>query len=343
MELKDVNGAPRLETYGAFDHRIDIAREMDKAKIQETAAYIKALCAASGVHTTQVVAAIPSFSVYSQIIAMPKVDKKELESAIRGEFSKLVPKSLEELVVDWKIVGGDDTISSANSVFSLAQDKNTKAVMSQNVQKKVLVTATDKKMVERYVSLFKEAGLTLTSLETESFASIRALLGKDMTPTLIADIGASTMDITLVTELVPVISRSLNVGGDVITQAISEITKLDLDLSEQFKKDVTYYNKSSEFPVSLQKALEPIINEMKYTIDLYVNRTGKKVERVILTGGSSLFDSFAQRLEEALNVKVFIGNSWASVTHPGPMSEVLEDIASRYTIAIGLALRNFKK
>ena len=55
---------------------------------------------------------------------------------------------------------------------------------------KVLIAAAPKRLVGRYVNVFKAAGFELVSLETENFALVRSLVGSEKTPVMIVDIGS---------------------------------------------------------------------------------------------------------------------------------------------------------
>ncbi len=63
--------------------------------------------------------------------------------------------------------------------------------------------------------------INLLSLETETFALIRSLLGNDKSTVMIVEIGASTSNVTIAKESIPLLSRSVDIGGKTITEAIS--------------------------------------------------------------------------------------------------------------------------
>ncbi len=65
----------------------------------------------------------------------------------------------------------------------------------------------------------------------------------------------------------------------------------------------------------------------------------KKVEKIILTGGSAHLPRIPEFLSDSLNLNVYRGNPWARVVYPQDLSVVLEEIGPRMSVAVGLAMR----
>ncbi len=78
---------------------------------------------------------------------------------------------------------------------------------------------------------------------------------------------------------------------------------------------------------------------MNYSLNLYQTQAGKKVERVILSGGSAYLPNLVDYFEKILKVKVMIGNPWSRIAYPAELKPALDEIAQRFVVAIGLALR----
>ena len=110
----------------------------------------------------------------------------------------------------------------------------------------------------------------------------------------------------------------------------------------QIKKDLS---RSKEIldPEVFVSMLDPIIKEIEYSFDLFLSQTGnqgKRPEKIILTGGSSVLPFIKDELSKKFPMKVFVGDPWARVIHQEGFKVVLDGIGSRMSVAIGLALRN---
>lgn len=270
------------------------------------------------------VATLPAFSVFSSIINLSNVDKKTLPQAVEWEAKKFIPLPLEEMILDWKIIGALDACDKDANVF---------------------LTGSPKKLVKRYVDIFRKTIVTLASLETETFSLIRSLLGNDKSTVMIVEIGATNADICVVKNSIPVISRSLDMGGLGMTKAIASVLNIGLFRAEQFKRDLGIgvgTAGSNVVPKTVAGPVNSIIEEVKYLINIFQNKNSDKVEKVILSGGSAMLPNLAAFMSEKLNLNVVVGDPWARISYPPELKPILSEIAPGFSVAIGSALRELE-
>jgi len=359
VELKNEGGRPRLITYGYVDKDVNKSLNGDSKDNQsETAELIKAVCKKAKVTTTKVITALPAFSVFSSILNLPVMSKKDLASAVNWEAKKVIPLPIEDMILDWKVL---DDFSGHQLVDQGQQNKNgveengeeneefkKKGFLKINPRAarkdtKILLTAAPKDLVKRYIDIFKAAGLSLLSLDTESFALIRSLVGNDKTSLMIVDVGSVVTNISVVINGIPILNRSIDVGGLTITKSISNSLNVNLVRAEQFKYDIGMNPGrigQGSVPKTIETTLNPIVDEIKYSLNLYRNQDQKNIEKIILTGGSSLLLNLPEYLTNLLGLRVFLGDPWARVIYPEELKPVLDEIGARYSVAIGLAMRD---
>src|SRR3989339_820844 len=104
VELENFKNQARLKTYGYADVSINILSTAIEQNNEKIAKYINEIAQKSNIQTRQVVAALPTFSVFNFIINLPPMPKKDLASAIKWEAKKFIPVPLEEMILDWKIL-----------------------------------------------------------------------------------------------------------------------------------------------------------------------------------------------------------------------------------------------
>jgi len=289
---------------------------------------------------------------------LPPMPKNDLAQAVKWEAKKFVPMPLDEMILDWKLLKNIPEVEvnqSRASDIEKAEDEKVKAEDENSfVQKKeiiankekqnyrVLITAAPKNLVSRYLEIFKKANLKLISLETESFALARSLFFGAKLPVMIIDIGSLTTAISIIEDGVPILNRSLDVGGATLTQAISTSLNIDRRRAEQFKRDIgiAHTNASSGIPKVIERALNPVINEVKYSLNLYQSQTAQGIEKVILVGGSAFLPSITDYLSQVLNLNVYVGDPWFRVSYPEDLKLVLEEVGSRLAVAVGLGMRD---
>jgi len=369
VELKSDRGRARLVTYGFYERPLgEEVTESLKEQPEHTAKLLKEVMSKAGVTTKKAVAALPTFNVFSSILSLPKLPTKELDKAIRIEAKKVVPLAIDDMILDWKIIETDESREKKNSQASTNQEANGPDVSEDMIREfgtrgiilkkgtpflRILLTAASKKHVQRYLDIFQKAGLTLLSLETEAFALTRSLVGRDKSAVMIADIGATNTDITVIDHGIPVLNRSINIGGVQISKAIGGALGLNLIEAEQTKKDVGlgFIQPGASFPSYLNEVIIPIVKELRYAMAEFVTQCQKgqsaivrapedcQVEKIIISGGSAVMPGLPEYLADQLKRNVYVGDPWARVIYPNELQPVLAEIGSKFNVAVGLAMR----
>lgn len=327
VQLANEKGRARLVTYGFSEREPDRMGISPFDQIAETAQLIKKIydkAKDAKNPTKKVITGIPVAQVFSSVLSLnvPSAKKKELDLMIKVQARKITPRPIEEMVLDYKIV--EETPKST----------------------KVLLTAAESVLVRKYVEIFKQAGLELLSLETEPLALIRSLIGRDKSTIMLVDIGALRTSISIVEKGVPFVSRSIDVGGLSFTKVIAGGLKLALPAAEQMKHDLGAVGGTAA--PALPKLAEPlvanIVSELRYVVNLYTSQQGWSgtVEKIVLTGGSSLFPKIADSISSALGIKTHIGDPWARVVYPEDLRQILDQIGPRFAVGVGLAMRDIE-
>ncbi len=320
VELEEQKGVPVLLTYGYAERALkDVISGSSQEILTKVASLLKRVYTEAEVEGYKAVTALPNFSVFTSVITVPVMKKNDLKSAVRWEAKKVVPMPINQVVLDWRIINTFQTVNGKNNY-------------------RVLLTAASKKLVKRYVEIFKQANLELLSLETESFALSRSLLGKSKETTMVIDVSALTTDIIIIEDGVPALNRSIDVGGVTISRAIANSLHIDFKRAEQFKRDIGMGG-NSKIPQVIQGILNPVVDEMKYSIKLYKEQSDKNIDKVIISGGSAYLPNLPAFFSSVLNKRVIIGDPWARVAYPNEMKPALQEVAPRFTVAVGLALR----
>lgn len=328
VELKKEGGKPKLFSYGFSENKNIESKINQKNNSDYIAGLINKICKDAGIAGRNTVAALPTFSVFSSILNLSNVSGKDLKSAVYWEAKKVIPLPLEEMTLDWQ---------------EIKEDKEKIGKNKKNI--KIFLTGAPKSLVRKYIEIFKKAKINLLSLETETFSLIRSLIGNDKSSVIIGEIGANTTDIAIVEKGIPILSRSIDIGGLTITKAISGNLNIGMERAEQFKYDLGVSSsgaESSAIPKTILEIITPIINEIKYTLNLYESRDGKRIEKVIFSGGSALLADFAGFLSKVIDKQVIIGDPWTRISYPVELKPTLDEIGPRMSVAIGLALREME-
>ncbi|MFA6099514.1 MAG: type IV pilus assembly protein PilM [Patescibacteria group bacterium] len=330
VELANDGGHARLVTYAYCDLGVNNFETLFNERIEETAKIIKDMLSKAKCTTKNTVAAVPVSSVFSSIISVPAGNDKELKAAIAWEAKKLIPVPLDEIQLDSKVIDGGGKADGGKKIS------------------RVLLTGAPKTLVNRYIDLLnRRCGLNLLSLETEAFAQIRSLIGRDRSSIMVIDIGFQRTNISVVENGIPFLNRSIAVGGDSITQTISQMLGITYQQAETMKRDIRSlesFAPSGDLAPILTTLMKPIINEVKYSFSLYQGQGGpgeqRKIDKIILTGGSALLPRLPEFITQLMNVNAYLGDPWARVVYPTDLRPILDEIGSRFSVSIGCAMRD---
>jgi type IV pilus assembly protein PilM len=320
VELKKKGKKIYLSNY-AFSENVSGVNFTKIDDINYLAQAILKVKAEAGIKARRVTASLPTFSVFSSIINLAPTDKKNMDLTVAEEAKKVIPLPLEEMILDWKLVPGGDNKESV----------------------RVFLTGSPKKLVRRYIEIFRLAKLELASLETETFSLVRALMGNDLSTVMIVEIGANSTDLSIVQESIPVLNRSLEICGSTVTSALADKLGLSFAQAEQFKFDLGASLSDSakeELPQLIIKTLAPVIHEIEYMREFFQgNAGGRKLEKIILSGGGSLLMNLADYLSRHLNLQVIIGDPFSRIIYPTEMKPIVDEVGPKLAVAAGLALR----
>ena len=356
VELTPEKGRLRLGSYGYSEMKKDSGSEpplFDDPK--KAARVLSRIIKEADIKSTRVNASLPSHSVFHAIITVPqpKDEKEDWKPLIENQVKKLLPMPLEEMILDTTIIdkhlmpkkeeakGEKQAKLESGSLKQGEQIKaeNTAKTTRQNVR--VLVSGAPRELVGKYVEIFKSSGLQLTSLETEAFALIRSLIGKDKARIMIVDVGYERTNITIVADGLPFLHRSIKAGGAMVTTMMSKQMGIGYAEAEQVKRDLAL-DGGAALPPVLKEAMMPILHEVKYSLGLYATQEfndHQQIEKIIVTGGSGRLPQLDRFLKEELNINVYLGDPWARIAVPGGLRPVLDEIGPRFAVAIGLAMK----
>ncbi len=337
VQLKKSDQRYQLETYGELQtygylERLNDPFQTRSLKILESQVVemIKRIMKEAETNTKRVTMSIPVFSSFISVVNLPPMSKNELPQALSFEAKRYVPVPLSEVKVDWKVIGQEKT--------------NSKKGKNKDVYKfRVLLIAVPKEIINKHIRIAKALKLNLVGLELESFSYIRSLLGNDKSSSCVLDMGARSTSFTVIDKGLIQGSHSLDVAGTELTKSLSHSMGIDFKRAEKHKRktglDHRQLNAGQETKDVLLTYIDKIIVEAKRMIDNYKEDSGRNITKLILSGGSGNLVGLKEYLEKELKLKVIKANPWARVNHPEVLEPVLQELAPRFAVSVGLSMK----
>lgn len=322
IRLVQLSGGPEkytLEAFGVAPIPPGLSESDSKLDRQKLAKIVNDLLKSTQVDNRNVVSAIPGTSVFNAVVKMPPMSQAELSKAIKFQAEQNIPLKLDDVKYDWQVIRQD----------------------LQSKELTVMIIAAAKGKVEQMMDLFGYAELNVTALETATVAMARSLSSKTEPLVMILDIGSTTTEIAIVENGVLTQTRSFPLAGFALTRAISQNLGLDLGQAEQFKQKFGLSQDKLEGQVYrvIDPVLRNILDEAVRSSKFYQEQFGKTVNRVVLTGGSSRLPLISEYIKSYMGVEVAFGNPWANISYKPEFSDKLNELASDFATAIGLAMR----
>ncbi|MBI5221764.1 MAG: pilus assembly protein PilM, partial [Candidatus Magasanikbacteria bacterium] len=305
------------------------AMTVDSAQVEKYAKLLKAVCAGAKTISKTAVVSLPVSVLFHAVINLPPMKKEELDKVLRAEVKKLLNRPVEEMVLDYQVL------------------KDVKSTKTQ----RVLINAVPKELVMFYTQVFKLAGLNLESLEPESVALERSLIGRDQSVAMIVDMGAQRTNFYIIDQSAAITHNSIELGGERINKILADTLKIKDILVEQLKHDFfgSLVNKTNpqltreKFLDLFYPVVDPIVKEIEYGFELYLKQVGnenKRPEKIILTGGASFMPYLADYIADIFKIKCYVGDPWGRVVYQEGLKPLLHQVGPRMSVALGLALRN---
>ncbi|MCL5746843.1 MAG: type IV pilus assembly protein PilM [Patescibacteria group bacterium] len=293
---------------------------------EDMAQTIRKAVSDANVDSKYVNVALAENQVYTKVLEMPVLSDRELASAIYWEAEQYIPVPLTNITLTWNILKKPE--------HPVAGDKMD-----------VLMVGAPTMLIKKYQKIMTMAGLTINSMETEILSTIRSLvLGENFPPTLIINIGAVSTSFAIVRNGIMVFTYSMSIGGAAINRTIATDFGLTPGQAEEYKK--VYGISGKSLGGKIGQATEPILNsilaEAKKSLAYYTQKYKDEspIRQILLSGGTAKLPGIDIYFASNSGIETAIANPWKVLSSQAIPKEVLDN-ASDYTIAVGLAMRNY--
>lgn len=298
-------------------------------KFDEVAEAVRRAVKKSGTKTKAVAMALPASAVITKKIILPGgLSNGELEAQVESEANQYIPFSLDEVSLDFCVLG-----PSATSTGDV----------------EVLIAASRKEKVQDRQGLAEAAGLKPVVVDVESYASrlatarlIENLPNKGL-DTLVAlfEVGAMTTSMQVIKNDEVLYERDQAFGGAQLTQLIIRQYGFSPEEAEAKKR-------SGDLPEDYESGvLKPFVDSMAQEIGralqfFFTSTPNNKVDYVMLAGGSSALPGLTESVTQQTTFAAVQVDPFQGMTIGRNVKEkkMRREVAS-YLTSCGLAMRRF--
>ncbi len=274
--------------------------------------------------------AVPDSVVISKVVQINDgLNEQEMEELVVIEADKYIPYPIDEINLDFEILGQSAKNSALLDVLIVAS-------RAENVQRRIEVAAL--------------AGLTATIVDVESYVVERAALqlakdlparGQDKIVAII-DIGNRFCHLFVLHGMKLIFSREENFGSMQLIEAISERYKMTAEQAVEAKEQGSLPDDYDAEILTPFK--EMLLLQIKRTLQFFYSTSQHGfVDHILLAGGVARQDGLDALIQKHLGVMTTIANplSRMSINKSIDLESINKDAPS-LLVACGLALRNIE-
>ena len=260
--------------------------------------------------------------VVTRLIELPPLTDKELSAAMNWEAEQYIPLPMKDVNLKYKVVSRPET--------------------SGRDKMQVLLIAAPLRVIDKYLTVVKETGLTAAFMESESFALARAFTKPQDPITIIVSMGAISTELVVTNMGSVLFTRSVATGGINLTRAIMAEFNLPQDQAEQYKEayGILEDKLSGKVSAVLKPILDVLVSEIlkaaEFTHSILIDNQAK---RMIVCGGGSFLPGIIQYLAERTSMEVSFGDPWQDFEKEGQVMK-MPGQGAVFAVATGLALGN---
>lgn len=330
VELADAGkGQPRVERYAIEPLPKDAVVDGNLASVDAVSETIQRCWKRLGTSTKFIALALPTAAVITKKITLPaSLREQEMEVQVESEANQYIPFALEEVNLDFQVIG--PAPSSPDDV-------------------EVLLAASRKEKVEDRVAAAEVAELKPVVMDVESYAVQAAyeLVTKQLPGEgagqiiALVDVGAAAMKVTILKDNQQLYSREQSFGGGMLTDEIMRAYGMGPEEAENLKRSGTPPdNYETEI---LHPFIENLAQEVARALQFFFTSTPhNEVHHIILAGGSALIPGVADIVGQRTNVNTILADPFAGMAiSPRIRAKQLATDAPSLLVACGLALRKF--
>lgn len=316
------HGPASLIRYGQTPIDTRLALSDSKADQQKVMQSVKQLINQAQLNTKNVAVGLPSHKVFTTVVDMDRLSADELAKTITYQADAIIPTPVTESKIDWALLGDSP------------KDKT---------KIEVLVTSVTNSFAEARLDILESIGLNVIAFEPDGFALLRALVPSDDTaPVLILDVGKKAADLVIAFDNAPRLIRSIPTGLEAVIKAAAQTLGITDEQANQFifKFGLTPDKLEGQVRAAILPTIDLLTSEIDKSIKFFQTRySDKKLQRIILSGGTTSLPEFPQYIAGKFNVNVEIGNAWRNIAFDPARQNELLALSNQFGVAAGLAER----
>lgn len=254
---------------------------------------------------------VPAQAVVIRLMPVPVgMPEDELADVVTQEATNHVPFPIADANLDWAVMPATERTD-----FDGVRRVD------------VILAAIQRSIVEAYWRMADAAGAKLGRVEVSSLAVIRSMalsgyLGSSGHLSMIVNMRQDATDINIVRSCMPLFGRSVMLGVEAMTEAVSRSLDMPFDQALDMLPEISIFNPNPTDPKMGQAAqvartiFSDISDELSKSLEFYRSQVGDvKMDQIILAGPGCMVPGLDQFFSNKLNIRTVISDPMRDIRH----------------------------
>jgi len=328
------NGSAKLEQIARAPLAHGIVSGGELRDVHALADALRSFFEESGLPRRGVRLGVASSRIGVRSFEIPAIDNEEqFLNAVRFRAQEALPIPLDEAVLDYRVLGEREEEGGGQRL------------------RRVLLVVAHRELVERYIEACRLAGVTLSGIDLEAFALLRALAepaDRDQSALVAVSIGYDRTTLAVSDGRVCEFARMLEWGGQDLDAGLSRALGMSEAEIEPLKRNLSIAGGAAPEGLTSEQATaavdallrgtESLVRELVSSLTYYQSQPGSlAIGEIVLTGGGANLAGLPEELARQLGVPVRLGDPLGRLDIAQPVDEA--DVAS-LAIAVGLGIED---
>jgi len=271
-----------------------------------------------------VIISIASQNSFARFVTLPPVEIKRIPEIIRFEAAQQIPFDISEVQWDWQMMSDPG-----------------------DAEKKVGLFAIKNEIISSKLDFFENEGVRVAYVQMSPMALYNYILcdrpdlfKSESDAIAVIDIGADATDLVVCTSS-GVWQRSIAMGGNAFTRAISDAFRLNFEKAENLKRTAAISKYARQIFQAMRPVFSDLASEIQRSLGFYTSSNPNvKVTKIIALGGGTKMRGLLKYLQQTLQINIEQPDSFKKLSLNEEVSAAeFHDNVSDFGVVYGLAVQ----
>ena len=290
LHLSDAKGVVEVIGFDNIQHgKILNGEGVTEAERDELIALsLREFVSRNQVSKSEIVVSVASQNSFARFVNLPPVEQKRIPEIVKFEAAQQIPFDINDVQWDWQLMSEEDSSEIKVGIFAI-KNEIVNAALEHFSRENLPVSCVQMVPMALYNHLLYDRPEQVRS-ESEGV--------------IVLNIGAESTDMVICTGST-VWQRSVPMGGNAFTRAISSTFKLNFEKAEKLKRTAAMSKYARQIFQAMRPVFTDLASDIQRSLGFYSNSNPNvKLSKIIALGGGTRLRGLLKYLQQTLQIPV---------------------------------------